>query len=198
MRIRNLAVTATLIPVLMLTGCGSDDSADVAASSPGAKKAAKHSEDSQADPASGGSGQPKVVQDDRTGRHTDDPVVNAYYAYRAALDVMMRSGGKATEQLGPVMTPELFRAIGQQAKYYLTKRLHNTGVTKVVWAKRTLLANGVIVRACYDTKMARTVDSQGRSVLPPKTPTRWLDEMRVEQLQGRWVVDGGRTHPEKC
>jgi hypothetical protein len=197
MRIRNLAVTTTLIPVLMLTGCGSDDSADVAVSAPAAKNAAKHSQDSQADPSTFGS-QPKVVQDDRTAPQTDDPVVNAYYAYRAALDVMMRSGGKATEQLGQVMTPELFRSIGQQAKYYLTKRLHNTGVTKVVWAKRALLANGVIVRACYDTKLARTVDSQGRSVLPPKTPTRWLDEMRVEQLQGRWVVDGGRTYPEKC
>jgi hypothetical protein len=198
MRIRNLAVTTTLIPVLMLTGCGSDDSADVAGSSLGAKKAAKHSAGSEADPASGSSGQPKVAQNDRTAPETDDPVVNAYYAYRAALDVMMRSGGKATEQLGPVMTPELFRSIGQQAKYYLTKRLHNTGVTKVVWAKRALLANGVIVRACYDTKLANTVDSLGRSVLPPKTPTRWLDEMRVEQLQGRWVVDGGQTHPDKC
>jgi hypothetical protein len=198
MRIRNLAVTTTLIPVLMLTGCSSDDSADVAASSPGAKKAVKHSADGQTDPASGGSGQPKVVPDYRIAPETDDPVVNAYYAYRAALDEMMRSGGKATEQLGPVMTPELFRSIGQQAKYYHTKRLHNTGATKVVWAKRALLANGVIVRACYDTKLASTVDSLGRSALPPKTPTRWLDEMRVEQLQGRWVVDGGRTYPEKC
>ncbi len=34
MRIRNLAVTATLIPVLMLAGCGDNESADVAASSP--------------------------------------------------------------------------------------------------------------------------------------------------------------------
>jgi hypothetical protein len=196
MRMLNLAVTATLIPVLMLTGCGG--SADVAASTPGAEKAAQHSEVSQADPVGSGSGQPNVVQDDRTAPQTDDPVVNAYYAYRAALDVMMRSGGKATEQLSAVMTPELFRSIGQQAKYYITKRLHNTGVTKVVWAKRTLLSNGVIVRACYDTKLARTVDSQGRSVLPPTTPTRWLDEMRVEQLQGKWVVDGGRTYPDKC
>jgi hypothetical protein len=197
MRIRNLAVTATLIPVLILPGCG-DNSADVAASSPGAKKAAKNTEDNQVDLASGGSGQPNAVGDDRTAPQTDDPVVNAYYNYRTALDVMMRSGGKATEQLSPVMTPELFRSIGQQANYYRTKRLHNTGVTKVLWAKRTLLANGVIVRACYDTQLARTVDSQGRSALPPKTPTRWLDEMRVEQLQGRWVVDGGLTHPEKC
>jgi hypothetical protein len=197
MRIRNLAVTATLIPVLVLTSCG-DDWAGVAASSPGAKKAAKQSEDSQTDLANGGSGQPNAVQDDPAAPQTDDPVVNAYYNYRAALDLMMRSGGKATEQLSPVMTPELFRSIGQQANYYRTKRLHNTGVTKVLWAKRALLANGVIVRACYDTNLARTVDSQGRSALPPKTPTRWLDEMRVEQLQGKWVVDGGRTQPENC
>jgi hypothetical protein len=196
-RIRNVAVTATLIPVLILTACGSNSSADVAGSAPGAKMG-KRSADGQADPAGGGSGQPNAIQDDRTAAQSDDPVVNAYYSYRAALDAMMRSGGKATEQLSPVMTPELFRSIGQQAKYYRTKRLHNTGVTKVVWAKRTLLANGVIVRACYDTTLARTVDSGGRSVLPPKTPTRWLDEMRVEQLQGSWVVDGGQTHPEKC
>jgi hypothetical protein len=198
MLIRNLAVTATLIPVLMLAACGSDDSADVAASAPGAEKASKPSDDSQAGPTGSGSGQPNAIQNDQNAPQSDDPVVNAYYNYRAALDVMMRSGGQVTEQLSPVMTPELFRSIGQQARYYRTKRLHNTGVTKVVWAKRTLLANGVIVRACYDTKLARTVDSQGRSALPPKTPTRWLDEMRVEQLQGRWVVDGGGTHPEEC
>lgn len=189
MRIRNLAVTATLIPVLMLAGCGNDEASDVAASSPGAKKAAKHG---LTDTIADGTGQPEG------GHGSDDPVVNAYYGYRLALDAMMRSGGKATKQLVPVMTPELYRSISQQAKYYRTKHLRNTGVTKVVWAKRTLVANGVIVRACYDTKLARTVDARGKSVLPAETPTRWLDEMRVEQLQGKWVVDGGRTTPEKC
>jgi hypothetical protein len=190
MRIRNLAVTATLIPVLMLAGCGSDESTDVAASSPGAKKASKH--DMADAVAAGGSGQPGGAQS------SDDPIVNAYYSYRVALDVMMRSGGKSTKQLIPVMTPSLYRSISQQAKYYRTNRLHNTGVTSVVWAKRTLVSNGVIVRACYDTELASTVDAKGKSALPAKTPTRWLDEMRVEQQQGRWVVDGGRTTPQKC
>lgn len=189
MRIRNLAVTATLIPVLMLAGCGNNESADVAASSPGAKKASKHG---MSDPVADGAGQP----DARQG--SDDPVVNAYYSYRIALDVMMRSGGKATKQLIPVMTPELYRSISQQAKYYRAKRLRNTGVTKVLWAKRTLVADGVIVRACYDTKLARTVNAKGKGVLPATTPTRWLDEMRVEYLQGKWVADGGRTTPQKC
>ncbi|WP_112237399.1 hypothetical protein [Kribbella monticola] len=188
MRIRNLAVTATLVPVLMLAGCGNNESSDVAAGSPGAQKAAKHGLDTVADGSAQVEGSPV----------SDDPVVNAYYDYRVALDVMMRSGGKATKQLVPVMTNSLYRAISAQAKYYRTKRLHNTGVTTVVWAKRTLLADGVIVRACYDTKKATTVDAKGKSALPPKTPTRWLDEMRVEQVQGRWIVDGGRTTPVKC
>ena len=188
MRIRNLAVTATLLPVLMLAGCGNNESSDVAAQSPDAQKAAKHGLDAVADGSAQVQGSPG----------SDDPVVNAYYTYRVALDVMMRSGGKATKQLIPVMTTDLYRSISQQAKYYRTKRLHNTGVTTVIWAKRTLLANGVVVRACYDTTKATTVDSKGKSVLPSKTPTRWLDEMRVEQQQGRWVVDGGRTTPVKC
>jgi hypothetical protein len=188
MRIRNLVVTATLIPVLMLAGCANGESADVAASSPGAKKASKHE---VADVVADGSGQLE-------GAQSGDPVVNAYYSYRVALDVMMRSGGKSTKQLVPVMTPSLYRSISAQAKYYRTKRLHNTGVTSVIWAKRTLVANGVIVRACYDTKQASTVDAKGKNALPAKTPTRWLDEMRVEQQQGRWVVDGGRTTPQKC
>ena len=188
MRIRNLAVTATLLPVLMLAGCGNNESSDVAAQSPGAQKASKHGLTDVADGSAQVQGSPS----------SDDPVVNAYYTYRVALDVMMRSGGKSTKQLIPVMTPNLYRSISQQAKYYRTKRLHNTGVTTVIWAKRTLLADGVVVRACYDTKKATTVDSKGKSALPPKTPTRWLDEMRVEQVQGRWVVDGGRTTPVKC
>ena len=188
MRIQNLAVTATLIPVLMLAGCGNGESADVAASAPGAQKAAKHD---LADPVANGAGADDVAQ-------TDDPVVNAYYDYRVAFDVMMRSGGKSTKQLAPVMTPKLFKSISQQAKYYRTKRFHNTGTTKVLWAKRSLLANGVIVRARYDTEQARTVDSKGNSVMPASTPTRWLDEMRVELLDGRWVVDGGRTTPSTC
>jgi len=182
MRIRNLAVTATLIPVLMLAGCGNDDSSsDVAASTPGAKKASKNELTEQV----GSAGQA-------------DPVVNAYYEYRIALDVMMRSGGRKTKQLAPVMTPNLFHSISAQAKYYHTKKLHNTGATKVLWAKRTLASNGVIVSACYDTTAARTVNSRGRSALPATTPTRWLDEMRVQLLQGRWVVDGGSTTPNAC
>jgi hypothetical protein len=189
MRIRNLAVTATLIPVLMLAGCGNDESADVAASSPGAHKAAKPG---VADPVANGSqpgaGVPAL----------NDPVINAYYEYRVAFDAMMRSGGRSTDQLAPVMTPTMFTAISQQAKYFRAKRLHNTGVTQVLWAKRVLLSKGVIVRACYDTKQARTVDSSGKSVLPASTPTRWLDQMRVELVQGHWVVDGGSTTPQAC
>jgi hypothetical protein len=186
MRIRNLAVTATLIPVLMLAGCGADTSADVAASSPGAQKASKYTD------VPVGAGQPDSTQ------VSDDPVVNAYYDYRAALDTMMKSGGKATKQLIPVMTPTLYKAISLQAKYYRARKLRNTGATKVVWATRTVAAAGVIVRACYDTKAARTVDAKGRGVIPAKSPTRWVDEMRVEQRDGRWVVDGGRTTPQKC
>jgi hypothetical protein len=188
MRTRNLAIIATLVPVLMLAGCGNNEGANVAAQAPGAQKAAKVG----LTDAAVGSGQ---VQG---SPGSDDPVVNAYYSYRVALDVMMRSGGKATKQLVPVMTTNLYRSISQQAKYYRSKRLHNTGTTTVVWAKRTLLAEGVVVRACYDTKKATTVDSKGKSALAPKTPTRWLDEMRVDLVQGRWVVDGGRTTPVKC
>jgi hypothetical protein len=188
MRIRDLAVTATLIPVLMLAGCGGGESADVAASSPGAQKASKHNEVPVAD----GAAQPDTVP------ASDDPVVNAYYDYRAALDTMMKSGGKATKQLVPVMTPRLFKAYSQQAKYFRARKLRNTGVTKVIWAKRTVAASGVIIRACYDTKAARTVDTKGRSVIPAKSPTRWVDEMRVEQRDGRWVVDGGSTTARKC
>jgi hypothetical protein len=187
MRIRNLAVTATLLPVLMLAGCGNGESSDVAAESPGAQKAVKHD---LTDVVADGPGQGSPG--------SDDPVVNAYYTYRVALDVMMRSGGKSTKQLIPVMTTNLYKSISQQAKYYRAKRLHNTGVTTVIWAKRTLVADGVIVRACYDTKKATTVDAKGKSALPPKAPTRWLDEMRVQQEQGRWIVDGGRTTPVKC
>ena len=183
MRSRNLAVIATLIPVLMLAGCGTDTASGVAASAPGAKKASEHG-----------------LTDEMAGRAgpAADPVVNAYYDYRIALDQMMRSGGGKTKQLMPVMTTRMFQAIGVQAKYYRTKKLHNTGATKVLWAKRTLASNGVIVSACYDTSAARTVDAQGRAVLPASTPTRWLDQMRVQQVRGRWTVDGGTTAPNAC
>jgi hypothetical protein len=187
MRMRNLAVTATLIPVLLLTSCGHP--AEVAASAPRAKKSTQH--DNLADQV-GGSGQVEGAAG------SNDPVVNAYYDYRVALDLMMRSGGKQTKQLEPVMTPHLFQSISAQAKYYRTERLHNTGATEVLWAKRTLASNGVIVSACYDTTAARTVDATGKSVLPARTPTRWLDQMRVQQLQGRWVVDGGSATPNAC
>jgi hypothetical protein len=188
MRIRNLAVTATLIPVL-LAGCTANDSANVAASSPGAHKADKPG---LADAVASGA---EPIAD---APASDDPVVNAYYDYRVAFDVMMRSGGRSTKQLAPVMTPAMFTAISQQAKYFRAKHLHNTGVTKVLWAKRILLSKGVIVRACYDTVQARTVDSKGRNALPAGTPTRWLDQMRVELVEGRWVVDGGSTTPQAC
>ncbi|MFF0341836.1 hypothetical protein [Kribbella sp. NPDC004875] len=178
---RNLAVTATLLPVLLLPGCGTSGT-DVAAAAPAAHKATP------------------TATTDETAADTgsDDPVLNAYYAYRVALDVMMRSGGSKTQQLEPVMTPAMFQAISTQAKYFRTRKLHNTGVTKVLWAKRTLAANGVIVSACYDTSAARTVNARGRGVLPNTTPTRWLDQMRVLPQQSRWIVDGGTTSPNAC
>ena len=180
MRMRNLAVTATLIPVLLLPGCGNDTGA--AAAVPAAHKAARTT--------------PTDELAEETG--SDDPVVNAYYAYRIALDVMMRSGGARTKQLEPVMTPKMLQAITAQAKYFRTRKLHNTGNTRVLWAKRTLASNGVIVSACYDTSAARTVNARGHAVLPNTTPTRWLDEMRVLPQQSRWIVDGGTTTPNAC
>src|SRR6478609_1562589 len=69
MRMQNLAVTATLIPVLLLAGCGTD--AGVAAAAPAAQKATR-----------------TTTVDEAVG--SDDPVLNAYYGYRVALDVMMR------------------------------------------------------------------------------------------------------------
>lgn len=185
MRLQNLAVTATLLPVLMLAGCGADAASDVAASAPGAKKASRH-------------GLTNETADQTVQDGSDDPVVDAYYAYRVALDVMMRSGGSKTKQLEPVMTPKMLQAISAQARYFRTKKLHNTGTTTVIWAKRTLESNGVIVSACYDTTAARTVNIRGHSVLPSSTPTRWMDHMRVQQLQGHWVVDGGTTTPNAC
>ncbi|MGW5193464.1 hypothetical protein ACWEOO_29730 [Kribbella sp. NPDC004138] len=177
MRMQNLAVTATLIPVLLLAGCGTD--AGVAAAAPAAQKATR-----------------TTTVDEAVS--SDDPVLNAYYGYRVALDVMMRSGGAMTKQLEPVMTPTMFQAISAQAKYFRSRKLRNTGTTKVLWAKRTLASNGVIVSACYDTSAARTVNIRGRGVLPNTTPTRWLDQMRVLNQQGRWVVDGGITTPNAC
>ncbi|TCC19273.1 hypothetical protein E0H50_38245 [Kribbella sindirgiensis] len=179
MRMRNLAVTATLTPVLLLPGCGNETDSNVAAAAPPAHKAAR-----------------TTTTDEAVG--SDDPVLNAYYSYRVALDVMMRSGGGKTKQLEPVMTPAMFQAISAQAKYFRTRKLRNTGNTKVLWAKRTLAANGVIVSACYDTSAARTVNARGRGVLPNTTPTRWLDQMRVLNQQSRWIVDGGTTTPNAC
>ncbi|TQJ16307.1 hypothetical protein [Kribbella jejuensis] len=176
MRLRNVAVTASLLPVLLLQGCGTD--AGMAAAAPAAHKATR------------------AATTDAIG--SDDPVLNAYYAYRVALDVMMRSGGGKTEQLESVMTPKMFQAISAQAKYFRTNKLHNTGLTKVVWAKRTLASNGVLVNACYDTTAARTVNARGRGVLPNTTPTRWLDQMRVVNQGSRWIVDGGTTTPTAC
>ncbi|WP_238173845.1 hypothetical protein [Kribbella speibonae] len=176
---RNLAVTATLTPVLLLPGCGNEADSNVAAAAPPAHKAAR-----------------TTTTDEAVG--SDDPVLNAYYSYRVALDVMMRSGGGKTKQLEPVMTPAMFQAISAQAKYFRTRKLRNTGNTKVLWAKRTLAANGVIVSACYDTSAARTVNARGRGVLPNTTPTRWLDQMRVLNQQSRWIVDGGTTTPNAC
>ncbi|WP_241999271.1 hypothetical protein [Kribbella sp. VKM Ac-2569] len=176
---RNLALTATLTPVLLLPGCGNETDSNVAAAAPAAHKAAR-----------------TTTTDEAVG--IDDPVLNAYYTYRVALDVMMRSGGGKTKQLEPVMTPAMFQAISAQAKYFRTHKLRNTGNTKVVWAKRTLAANGVIVSACYDTSSARTVNVRGRGVLPNTTPTRWLDQMRVVNQQSNWIVDGGTTTPNAC
>lgn len=177
MRMRNLAAAVALLPVLLLPGCGND--AGMVAAAPAAHKATR-----------------AATTDDAIG--SDDPVLNAYYAYRAALDVMMRSGGGKTAQLQPVMTPKMYQAISAQAKYFRTNKLHNTGLTKVVWAKRTLASNGVLVSACYDTTAARTVNARGRGVLPNTTPTRWLDQMRVVTQDSKWIVDGGTTTPTAC
>src|SRR5690348_2534233 len=85
MRMRNLAAAVALLPVLLLAGCGNDTG--MVAAAPAAHKATR-----------------AAATDDAIG--SDDPVLNAYYAYRVALDVMMRSGGGKTTQLEPVMTPK--------------------------------------------------------------------------------------------
>lgn len=54
------------------------------------------------------------------------------------------------------------------------------------------------VIGCLDTSAVDVIDADGNSVLAPNMPTRFLDEMTVDDVAGRVLVTADETVDESC
>ncbi|MEV5966835.1 hypothetical protein AB0L70_34015 [Kribbella sp. NPDC051952] len=131
--------------------------------------------------------------------------VAAYRRYIEVIDAMTASGGTDVKDL-PLVTAGIELGASQnQAATYRGRKLKTIGSTKIIWAKATMLGaptagtiTSATVQACYDTSTTQAVDSTGKSVKRPGTPTRWLDNREVRLIAGAWKVVNGKNQGAQC
>ena len=209
MRIRKLAITATLISVLALTGCGgsSNDGADGAKdqgstnSKSGQTGSGETDEQADGDTSRDGSEQ-RTSGDGQTSTGEDDldPSVVAYRKYRTVVDEMSASGGKETSKLNTVAIGDLLKENQALAKFYTAKKVHTEGSTRIVWVRKmSISSTALTLQACIDFSKVKTLDANGKSALKPGAPSRFLDTAQMRQVKNKWWrASVSRTRAQDC
>ncbi|MFI7062568.1 hypothetical protein ACIBL3_16420 [Kribbella sp. NPDC050124] len=131
--------------------------------------------------------------------------VAAYRRYIEVTDAMMASGGTDVKDLPAVSTGVDLRASQVEAENFRGRKIKAIGTTDVIWAKPVKLGavtagkvTTATVQACYDTSKTQVVDSTGKSVRVPGTPTRWLDNRDLQLIEGSWKVVKGMNQGAQC
>ncbi|MGW1342966.1 hypothetical protein ACWCOV_18085 [Kribbella sp. NPDC002412] len=114
-------------------------------------------------------------------------------------DAMMRSGGTDVKNLPSVAAGVELRASQIEAENYRGQKIRAIGATEIVWAKPVQVAGATAsVQACLDTSKTQAVDSTGKNVKLPGTPTRWLDNRDLQLIAGTWKVTRGLNQGSRC
>ncbi|MFI6679533.1 hypothetical protein [Kribbella sp. NPDC050470] len=120
-------------------------------------------------------------------------------------DAMMRSGGTDVKDLPSVTAGVELRATQILAERYRGEKIRAIGATEIVWTKPVKVAGPVAgkfttasVQACLDTSKTQAVDSAGKNVKVPGTPTRWLDNRNLQLIGGSWKVIRGKNEGAQC
>lgn len=133
-----------------------------------------------------------------------DAAVAAYRHYIAVINAMTASGGTVVKDL-PTVASGVELAVSQnQAETYRGEKIKTIGTVEILWAKAVKTGptashvTTASVQACYDTSKTQAVDSTGKSVREPGTPTRWLDNRDLQLIAGVWKVTKGKNQGASC
>jgi hypothetical protein len=131
--------------------------------------------------------------------------VAAYRRYISVTDAMMASGGTNVKDLPSVAAGVELRASQIEAENYRGQKIRTVGTTEVIWVKPVKLEGAsagtsttASVQACLDTSKTQAVDSAGKNVKVPGTPTRWLDNRELQLIAGSWKVVKGKNEGAQC
>ncbi|MGW1342965.1 hypothetical protein ACWCOV_18080 [Kribbella sp. NPDC002412] len=129
----------------------------------------------------------------------------AYRRYIQVINEMTASGGTEVENLPSVAAGVELRVSEIQAENYRGRKIKTIGIPDVIWAKPIKLGGATAgefttasVQACVDTSKTQAVDAAGKSIRPPGTPTRWLDNRDLQLVQGSWKVVKGENQWAQC
>ena len=159
-------------------------------------------------------GQPNTAPPSTTPSTTSTPVdeskaardaaVAGYRRYVAVINAMTASGGTAVKELPDVASGVELAVAQNQAASYRGRKIKTIGTWEVLWAKTVNIGpspmhiTSASVQACYDTSKTQAVDSTGKSVRVPGTPTRWLDNRQLQLIGGVWKVVKGKNQGAAC
>ncbi|MEJ1110794.1 MULTISPECIES: hypothetical protein [unclassified Kribbella] len=121
------------------------------------------------------------------------------------INEMTASGGTEVESLPSVAAGVELRVSQIQAENYRGRRIRTIGAPEFIWVKPVKVAGATAgkfttasIQACLDTSKTQAVDSTGKSVRQPGTPTRWLDNRDLQLIAGSWKVIKGENQGAKC
>jgi hypothetical protein len=121
----------------------------------------------------------------------------AYRGFVAATDASYRSGGVDVTALSRYASGVMLKVELNQAETFRGNKWHAVGQLQVMWIKPLTMGkrdakgqiNNLTLSACVDASKTDALDSKGKSVRVPGTPTQTIDEMRMQRIQGVWKAD---------
>ncbi|MEV0789515.1 hypothetical protein [Kribbella sp. NPDC050459] len=120
------------------------------------------------------------------------------------INTMTSSGGTAVQDLPKVASGVELAKSQIQAERYRGEKIKTIGGIEIRWVKAVKMGppgadiTTASVKACYDTSKARAVDSTGKTIRVPGTPTRWLDNRDLQLIGGVWKVVKGKNQGASC
>lgn len=156
---------ALLIAVPLLTGCSDDAPLPSAPPPPSAE--------------------PVFASDEEALAAAEE----AYGAYSAVADQIMHDGGKHTERLAPLVSPELFEFQNDDFENFKSNGWRSVGTTTLRnFSLQQVSESTVVIYVCVDISDVDVVDADGNSHVSPDRPNANAHEATLEWRDDRLIV----------
>ncbi len=112
----------------------------------------------------------------------------AYAAYIATVDAILRDGGSSPERLQPLVAADLYERELAGFEEMSSKGWRGVGQRTFELTLQQYSNLDIVVYSCENVSATDVVDSSGTSVVSGDRPDTYLFEVGISDESGRWLI----------